>query len=551
MPAKSLTTPLPAVAPAGGAQPGPAGADKPGPADAGHRPPESSSFSSADLRAGVIVFLVALPLCLGVATASGAPPLAGLIAGLVGGTVVALTSGSSLSVAGPAAGLTVIVLDGITRLGLPAFLTATLLGGGIQLSLGLLRLGRVAQLVPNAVIRGLLAAIGLILLLKQLPHAVGYDADPEGDFAFQQPDGHNTFSELFYSLAGGELPGAVIVTLCAGIAMWLWRDYRAVPLRRYVPRELAAVVVGVVCTLLLAGTAFELSPEHRVNIPQLSEVGGLAGPWTSPDFSAVTRMDVWRTAFTLAVVASIESLLCLEATDRIDPLHRVTSPNRELVAQGLGNAASGVLGGLPVTAVVVRSFANVHAGGRTRWSSVTHGVLLACATLFAAHLLNYIPLAALAVILIVVGYKLTPPKLYKELWALGNEQFLPFITTVIAILLTDLLTGTLLGIGFAVFFVLWGHYRSAIVVTDDGNYRLIRFVSNVSFLHKARLREAFESAPPGMQVILDGTRARAIDSDIKDTINELAVLAENRGVTLSITRSRSALHEFFREESPA
>lgn len=546
---QSLTTPVPEPGPAGAPTSGPTGAASPGPGPS-HRSPESS-FSSADLRSGLIVFLVALPLCLGVATASGAPPLAGLIAGFVGGTLVALTSGSSLSVAGPAAGLTVIVFDGIARLGLPAFLTATLLGGGIQLSLGVLRLGRVAQLVPNAVIRGMLAAIGLILLLKQLPHAVGYDADPEGDFAFKQPDGHNTFSELFYSLAGGELPGAVIVTLCASIAMWLWRDYRNLPLRRYLPRELAAVVVGVICTMLLVGTAFELSPEHRVSIPQLSEVGGLRGLWTAPDLQAIFRMDVWRTAFTLAAVASIESLLCLEATDRIDPMHRVSSPNRELVAQGLGNAASGALGGLPVTAVVVRSFANVHAGAKTRWSSVTHGVLLACATLFAAHLLNYIPLAALAVVLMVVGYKLTPPRLYKELWALGSEQFLPFITTVLAILLTDLLTGTLLGIGFAVFFILWGQYRSAIVVTDDGNYRLIRFVSNVSFLHKARLREAFESAPPGMQIILDGTRARTIDSDIKDTINELEVLAKNRGITLSITRTRTALHEFFREEIPA
>jgi MFS superfamily sulfate permease-like transporter len=504
----------------------------------------------ADLRAGVIVFLVALPLCLGVATASGAPPLAGLIAGIVGGTVVALASGSPLSVAGPAAGLTVIVFDGIQRLGLPAFLMAGLLGGAIQLSLGVLGLGRLAQLVPNAVIRGMLAAIGLILILKQLPHAVGYDADPEGDFFFAQRDGHNTFSELFYSL-GNITPGAVLVCVFAAVVMFLWRDYKGLALRRAVPRELAAVASGLALGLVFVGSAFELAPEHRVSIPLLSEVGGLAGLWTAPDFGAVARLDVWKTAFTLAIVASIESLLCLEATDRVDPLRRVTSPNRELVAQGLGNAVSAGLGGLPVTAVVVRSFTNVQAGAQSRWSSVTHGVLLLGATLFAATALNHIPLAALAVVLIAVGYKLTPPKLYREVWRLGSEQFVPFITTVLAILLTDLLTGTLLGIGFAVFFIVWNQYRSAMVVTDDGNYRMIRFVSSVSFLHKARLKEAFESAPPGSHIILDGTRARSIDADMMETIKELEDKAKSRGINLSITRNPSASHGFFREEQQA
>ncbi len=501
-----------------------------------------------ELKAGLVVFLVALPLCLGVATASGAPPLAGLVAGIVGGTVVALLSGSSLSVAGPAAGLTVIVFDGIVRLGLPAFLLATMLAGGLQLALGGLGLGRFAQLVPNAVIRGMLAAIGLILLLKQLPHAVGYDADPGGDFAFMQRDGHNTFSELFYSATNFTL-GAVVVTACAALAMFLWRDYPKLPLRRVVPRELIAVLVGLTCTTLFMGTSLELALEHRVSIPLLAEVGGLSGLWTAPDFAAITQIDVWKTALTLAIVASIESLLSLEATDRIDPLHRPSSPNRELMAQGLGNAVSGVLGGLPVTAVVVRSFANVQAGGKTRWSSVSHGAFLLGATLFAAATLNYIPLSALAVVLILVGYKLTPPKLYVEVWRLGTDQFVPFVATVAAILLTDLLTGTLLGIGFAVFFIVWGQYRSAIVITDDGNHRLIRFVSSVSFLHKARLKQAFETAPPGSQVILDGTRARTVDTDILETIGELEIFAKNRGVAFSITRSNSAFHNFFREQT--
>lgn len=504
---------------------------------------------TADLRAGLIVFLVALPLCLGIATASGAPALSGLIAGIAGGTIVALASGSSLSVAGPAAGLTVIVLDGIQRLGFNAFLLAVLLGGVIQIAMGVVGAGRLAQLVPNAVIRGMLAAIGLILVMKQLPHAVGYDADPEGDFAFAQADGHNTVSELMYAF-DAITPGAVIVAVVAGLALYFWRNYPRLPLARYLPRELVAVALGLGASLLFQGTSLALIPEHRVNIPNMGD-GGLLSLWTAPDWSAIGRADVWRTGFTLAVVASIESLLCLEATDRLDPLRRVSPPNRELVAQGLGNMMSGVLGGLPVTAVIVRSFTNVQAGGRTRLASLVHGCLIVGATLGLASLLNFIPLAALAAVLVMVGLKLTPPKLYVEVWRMGRDQFLPFITTVIAIMVTDLLTGTMLGLGFAIFFIVLGHYSSAIVVTDDGKYRMIRFVSNVSFLHKARLKAAFDTAPAGGHVILDGTRARSIDADIVDAIADFEKLAKERGIELSIQRSQSAFHGYFREEARA
>jgi len=502
-----------------------------------------------DVRAGVIVFLIALPLCLGIATASGAPPLSGLIAGMVGGLVVAFVSGSSLSVAGPAAGLTVIALDGIQKFGLRTFLMAVLIGGVVQVAIGLAGAGKLGQLVPNAVIRGMLAAIGLILVLKQLPHAVGYDADPEGDFAFQQGDGHNTFSELFYSFESFTA-GAVLISVFAFIALFAWRNYPGLPLARFVPKELVAVGVGVGGALLFQGTGIELSPEHRVSVPLLSD-GGLSALWTQPDWSAVQRWDVWKMGITLAIVASIESLLCLEATDRIDPLRRASPPNRELLAQGLGNMISGALGGLPVTAVVVRSFTNVHAGGRTRLSSVVHGVLIVGATLGFAHAINYIPLAALAVVLLMVGYKLTPPSLYFQVWRMGREQFLPFITTVLAILVTDLLTGTLLGLGSAIFFVIWGHYSSAIVITDDGRFRMIRFVSSVSFLHKARLKAAFDSATPGGHVIVDGTRARTVDPDIVDAISEFEQTAKVRGIELSIQRSDSALHTYFRTGASA
>jgi len=507
------------------------------------------SSALVDVRAGLIVFLIALPLCLGIATASGAPPLSGLIAGMVGGLVVAFASGSPLSVAGPAAGLTVIVLDGIQKFGLRTFLMAVVIGGVIQVAIGLAGAGKLGQLVPNAVIRGMLAAIGLILVLKQLPHAVGYDADPEGDFAFQQGDGHNTFSELFYSFEYFTA-GAVLVSVLAFVALMFWRNYPGLPLAKFAPKELVAVCVGVAGALMFEGTGIELAPEHRVSVPLLQDTG-LSGLWTQPEWAAIKRWDVWKTGMTLAIVASIESLLCLEATDRIDPLRRASPPNRELLAQGLGNITSGALGGLPVTAVVVRSFTNVQAGGRTRLSAFVHGVLLVLVTLFFAHAINYVPLAALAMVLLMVGYKLTPPSLYVEVWRMGRDQFLPFITTVLAILVTDLLTGTLLGLGFAIFFVVWGHYSSAIVVTDDGRLRMIRFVSSVSFLHKARLKAAFDTALPGAHVILDGTRARSVDPDIVDAIEDFRQTAKVRGIELSIQRSESALHTFFRQGANA
>ncbi|MET0342201.1 MAG: SulP family inorganic anion transporter [Polyangiales bacterium] len=507
------------------------------------------STLTADLRAGVIVFLVALPLCLGIATASGAPALAGLIAGIVGGTIVAMASGSSLSVAGPAAGLTVICLDAIQRMGFKVFVLSVLLGGAMQIGFGLIGAGRLAQLVPNTVIRGMLAAIGLILVLKQLPHAVGFDKDFEGDFAFSQADGHNTFSGLMYALEA-ITPAALIIALASGAALALWRNYGSLKLTRYAPRELIAVGVGLSLSIAFRDTSFALVPEHRVSVPGLGE-GGLISLWTAPEWSAITRVDVWRTGLTLAIVASIESLLCLEATDRLDPQRRVSPPNRELIAQGMGNAASGFLGGLPVTAVVVRSFTNVQAGGKTRLSAVVHGFLLLGSTLGLAAVLNNIPLAALAAVLLMVGYKLTPPKLYVEVWRMGRDQFLPFITTVVAILATDLLTGTMLGIAFALFFIVLGHYSSAIVITDDGRYRMIRFVSSVSFLHKARLKAAFESAPSGGVVIVDGTRARNVDPDILDAISDFEQSAKARGIEVSIQRSQSAFNGFFREEARA
>jgi MFS superfamily sulfate permease-like transporter len=504
----------------------------------------------ADIRAGLIVFFIALPLCLGIATASGAPPLAGIIAGIVGGIAVALVSGSPLSVAGPAAGLTVIVFEAIERLGFRAFLLATMLAGLIQMACGIAKLGKVGQFVPNAVIRGMLAAIGLILVLKQLPHAVGHDEDFVGDHAFQQADQHNTLSALVHSL-GSLSAAATMIAVAAGLTLLLWKDYGRLRLTRFVPKELAAVLVGLIGTFMFAGTQLELAASHRVTLPLLSEVGGFAGLWVMPDFSAIGNLDVWKTAITLCIVASIETLLCIEAIDRIDPERRVSPPDRELIAQGTGNALAGLLGGLPLTSVVVRSFANVQAGGRTRTSSIVHGLLLIGALAALAPLLNQIPLAALAAILIMVGFKLTPPKLYYEAWRAGPDQFVPFIATVTFILFTDLLTGTFFGFGFALFFAMWRQYRSAIVVTDDGDYRMIRLVSNVSFLHKARLKGALATVAAGRHIVLDGTRATAIDADVIEILRELEQRGSVHGSTVSIRRSAASSVDFFREELAA
>ncbi len=501
----------------------------------------------ADVRAGVVVFLVALPLCLGIATASGAPPLAGLVAGVIGGVVVGLASGSSLSVAGPAAGLTVIVLDGITTFGFAGFLMVTMLAGLMQVGMGALRLGALVHFVPHAVIRGMLAAIGLILVLKQIPHAVGYDADYEGDFGFDQIDGHNTFSELLYSLEVVQ-PGAIAAAAGAGLAFALWRDYGRLRLRALVPAPLVAVVIGALVGVGLQGGELEIGASHLVTIPRLA--GDLGALWNPPAWGALAEVAAWRAAAVLAAVASIESLLCVEATDRIDPLHRLTPSNRELVAQGLGNVASGALGGLPVTAVIVRSSANLQGGARTRFAAVFHGLLLAVAVLAFAEWLGRIPLAALAVVLLVVGGKLTPPRLYREMYAKGLNQFLPFIATVALILLTDLLTGTLLGVATGIYFVIRANYRSAVFVSIDGTNHYIRLAESVTFLNKGRLKAALEAVPAGGRVIVDGARTTFVDADIIDTLRDYEDLARAREVRVELRRLPVVIGRVVRREAP-
>lgn len=414
-----------------------------------------------DLAAGLVVFLVALPLCLGVALASGAPLVAGLVAGVVGGIVVGALSGSHTSVSGPAAGLTAVVAAEIARLGsFEAFLAALLIAGVIQCVFGFAQAGFLTRFVPSAVIEGLLAAIGLILILKQIPHLVGRDTVPEGDVSFVQPDHENTFSELV-AMFSDLHAGAVVIGVASLVILVAWSRV-AVLKRSPVPAALVVVLLGVAATVLFGrlGGAFLIEPSHLVQVPMADSPWSLLGLLRFPDVAAFSTGRVWVAAVTIAVVASLETLLNLEAVDRIDPQQRVSPPNRELAAQGIGNILAGLLGGLPITSVIVRSSVNILAGNESRLSAIFHGVLLAVSVVLVPHWLNLIPLSALAAILVVAGWKLASPQVFQSMWGRGPTQFLPFLATVVAILLTDPLMGIIIGLATSAGFVRYGNSRT-------------------------------------------------------------------------------------------
>lgn len=506
-----------------------------------------------DLPAGVVVFLVALPLCLGIALASGAPLFSGIIAGMVGGLVVAWLSGSQLSVSGPAAGLTAIVVSALEKLGsFESFLLSVTLAGAIQLALGFLKAGIIGAYFPAAVIKGMLAAIGLILIMKQIPHAVGYDADFEGDETYLQSDTHTTFSEIAYSLQAIS-PGAVIVSLVAIAIMLLWetRWFKNNRLLSLLPGPLVAVAWGIAYHLLsqqfFPDFAIALEQEHLVNLPEIGGAAELVRQFRLPDFSQWLNADIYMIAVTLAIVASLETLLSLEAADKLDPLKRVAPTNRELKAQGLGNIISGLLGGLPITAVIVRSAANANAGARTKLSCFVHGVLLLLSVVFLAKYLNLIPLASLAAVLLLTGYKLARPQLFVEMYRKGFNQIAPFAITVVAILLTDLLKGMAFGVAVGLYFVVRTNFHRAISLTQHDNHYLIRLHKDVSFLNKAVLRNYLASIPADSHLVIDGTRALFIDQDIRETIHDfmLAATENNTAVELEgfhLTHEPSASH---------
>lgn len=511
------------------------------------------SHLGGDLSAGIVVFLVALPLCLGIALASGAPLFSGVIAGVVGGLVVSWASGSQLSVSGPAAGLTMIVFAAIGDLGgFQVVLLGVVLAGAMQVLLGFLGAGVIGAYFPSSVIKGMLAAIGLILILKQIPHAVGYDTDFIGDEAYLQEDAHTTLSEITYALKAIE-PGAVVVSTVSILIMLLWEAgfIRRNRFVRLVPGPLLAVLWGLAYELLTPefSPSLTIAAKHLVNLPVIADFSGLLGQLSLPDFGRIADPLVWKTAVTLAIVASLETLLSLEATDKLDPLRRVAPTNRELKAQGLGNILSGMLGGVPITAVIVRSSANINAGARTKTSCFVHGLLLLVSVTFIAKFLNLVPLASLAAILLLTGYKLAKPALLVELYRKGTDQIVPFVITIAAILFTDLLKGMAIGMLCGLCYVVRANYRAAISLTRDGRNYLVRLQKDVSFLNKALLRDYLDRIEPDSFVIIDARRAQFVDQDIFETIFDFRQSAADGNISVEL-RGLEKIPTHAREPQP-
>ncbi len=494
-----------------------------------------------DLPASIVVFFVAVPLCLGIALASGAPLFAGIIAGIVGGIVVGMASGSPLGVSGPAAGLAVIVLTSIASLGgsYQAFLTAVVLAGIIQLALGYAKAGFIAYFFPSSVIKGMLTGIGLLIILKQIPHALGWDRDVEGDDAFLQADGQNTFSEIMRAFEY-ITPGALLIAGVSLAILILWDTVltKKHKIFQLIQGPIVVVILGILFNLAYINgiLPFSLNEKQIVSVPVPNSMSDFFGQFTLPDFSAISNFEVWKIAIVLAIVASLETLLCVEATDKLDPDKRVTPTNRELKAQGLGNIVSGLIGGLPVTQVIVRSSANINFGGKTKLSTILHGVFLLISAIFIASLLNLIPLASLAAILFMVGYKLAKPDLFKQMYKLGWEQFIPFTATVVAIIATDLLKGITIGILFGIFYTLRHSYRNSHHVKDnvsDQNGKTVHHMvlaEEVSFFNKASLLNTFESIPANSKVIIDCTNSKSIAYDVIEIIKDFELNAKTKSI---------------------
>lgn len=504
-------------------------------------PPRSGPFAHLrqDFPAGLVVFLVALPLCLGIALASDAPLMSGLITGVIAGLVVAWLSGSQLAVSGPAAGLTVIVAGGIQSQGsFAAFLAAVVLCGVMQIVFGALRAGLLGSFFPSSVIKGMLAAIGIIIILKQIPHALGRDADYEGDLAFFQfIDDENTFSEIILAIQTLQ-PGILLIALVSMAVLLAWesRAIKRLSWTTWIPGPLLAVVAGILVNELygvfVPGMSQAPGSEHMVALPDIDGLGDLGALLVFPDLAAFTWTSTWVLAFTLAAVASIETLLSVEATDKLDPCKRMSPPNRELIAQGVGNIVAGAVGGLPMTAVIVRSSANIYAGARTRLSAVVHGALLAVSILLIPGILNRIPLASLAAVLILIGYKLARVSLFKQLYRAGLDQFVPFLVTVVAVNFSDLLTGVLIGLATGLIVILRASFRSAIRVVRQDDDFLIKFSKDVSFINKLKLAQALRSVPDGASVLIDGTAALHIDNDIREMIHDFQQSARHRNISV-------------------
>ena len=499
-----------------------------------------------DASSGVVVFFVALPLCLGIALASGAPLFAGVIAGIVGGIVVGSFSGSALGVSGPAAGLAVIIFNSIEKLGAwEAFLLAVLLAGAIQFIMGFAKLGVIAYYFPSSVIKGMLTGIGLIIILKQIPHALGYDNDYEGNVSYQQLNDENTISAL--PRAVSEMlnlisPGALIITLVSITILLLWESVlnKKHKIFKVLQGPLVAVAAGVFLNYLFTSNngSLRLDSDQVVNLPVAEGIVDFFNQFMLPDFSRIVDWEVYVTAFTIAIVASLETLLCVEATDKLDPEKRITSTNQELKAQGIGNMVSGLIGGLPITQVIVRSTANISFGARTKLSTIIHGILLLVCALGIPRILNMIPLATLACILIVVGYKLAKPSLFKEMYKLGWSQFIPFMATVVGVVFTDLLQGIAIGMIVAIFYILRNNYRNPFYMIENNHeagreYNIV-LSEEVSFLNKGSILQMLNHVPVNARVLIDGRNSRVIDHDVVEIIDNFKTRAGMKNINLEV-----------------
>lgn len=502
--------------------------------------PNSKIFSNykRDIPASFVVFLVALPLSLGIALASGAPLIAGIIGGVIGGIVVGALSGSNVGVSGPAAGLTVIVLSAITTLAsYEIFLLAVVLSGIIQILLGYIRAGIIGYFIPSSVIKGMLSAIGLIIVLKQIPHALGYNVDPEGDLTFLQADGHNTFSELYYMFDAITWQSAFI-SIISLLLLIIWdRPFiKSKSFSQLIPGPLVVVLFGVAAAFTMDAEAV-FGKDMFVALPVMTSFSAIKNELFFPEFGQILSIDVWKLAITFALVGSLETLLNVEAADKLDPYRRVTPTNRELKAQGVGNLISGLIGGMPLTQVVVRSSANVESGGRTKLSAILHGVWLLVALVVFPKAMNMIPLAALAAILIYVGYKLAKPSVFKAMYKKGRYQFIPFIITLLAIMFTDLLIGIVIGVTVGAFYVLLYNYRSPFNVgvtgTVDNHNITISFTEHISFLNKATILTAFAQIPENSTVVIDASVTKEMDLDVIEIIDNFIIGAEEKNIQVS------------------
>jgi MFS superfamily sulfate permease-like transporter len=503
----------------------------------------------SDLPASIVVFFVALPLCLGIALASGAPLFSGLIAGIVGGVVVGSLSGSKIGVSGPAAGLAAIVLTAIGTLGgYENFLVAVVLGGIIQLIFGILKAGIIGYYFPSSVIKGMLTGIGLIIILKQIPHFFGYDANPEGDFAFFQVDGENTFSEIFKTVNNISLGSTIVGFVGLGILL-LWSNVLSKKGKFFqlIQGPLVAVVAGIVYYFVTdQDSKYGISASHLVSVPVPDNFDMFLGQFSFPNFAAITNPDVWVVGFTIALVASLETLLCVEATDKLDPHKNVTPTNRELLAQGTGNIISGMIGGLPITQVIVRSSANIQSGGRSKMSAIIHGFFLLISVILIPTLLNKIPLSVLAAILLIVGYKLAKPGLFIKMYQMGWKQFIPFTVTVLGIVFTDLLFGIGMGLAVGIVVILIKSFQNShflhIEDKSNGKHKIkMTLAEEVTFFNKGAILNELDSLPKDTFLELDVRKTRYLDNDIIEILEDFAFKAKERNIDIQLISERGVV----------